>query len=374
VAERLEPREAARLCAQAARILAEALAREKSDVARMRLAGGLAALATWMEPQEAARLCAEAASLLTQELAHRDYDEARMRLADGLAALARRMEPREAARLCAQAARILAEALARGTSNDDARGRLGVASGLAALAAWMEPRGGARLLTQALAQEKESGARKTLVAALADVATRLEPKEARRASAEAARICLSSQHQERDVAARHATTELLARLIQPRDDDGSVQAARVCARWVVASPELFCGTENGLPRLPRRSELLGLFLIDSSRPKILRRAAAAWASVGLSAPGLALNLPLLQAASEPLPCRLDTQDLVELLKMPTCTRDVRRVVLDHLGNRFGRRFQTHWDFVRFAHDQRLDLDFTSPPKRPSRKLPPLFAE
>jgi hypothetical protein len=53
---------------------------------------------------------------------------------------------------------------------------------------------------------------------------------------------------------------------------------------------------------------------------------------------------------------------------------VRRVVLDQLGNRYGRRFDTHWDFVRYAHEQRLDLDFTTPPKRPDRKLPPLFQE
>jgi hypothetical protein len=83
-------------------------------------------------------------------------------------------------------------------------------------------------------------------------------------------------------------------------------------------------------------------------------------------------LPFLPAAAEPLPCRLPTQDLVELLKMPTCVREVRRVILDQLGNRYGRRFDTHWDFVRYAQQQRLKLDFTTPPKRPSRKLPPLF--
>ena len=67
-------------------------------------------------------------------------------------------------------------------------------------------------------------------------------------------------------------------------------------------------------------------------------------------------------------------DLVELLKMPTCVREVRRVILDQLGNRHGRRFDRHWDFVRYAQEQRLDLDFTTPPKRPEAKLPPLFEE
>ncbi len=60
--------------------------------------------------------------------------------------------------------------------------------------------------------------------------------------------------------------------------------------------------------------------------------------------------------------------------MPTCVREVRRVILDHIGNRYRRRFDTHWDFVRYAQPQGLDLDFTTPPKRPERKLPPLFIQ
>ena len=64
------------------------------------------------------------------------------------------------------------------------------------------------------------------------------------------------------------------------------------------------------------------------------------------------------------PCRLTTQELVDLLKMPTCFGGARRVVLDHLGNRYGRRFVNHWEFVRFARAQNSGLDFTTPPKRP----------
>ncbi len=50
--------------------------------------------------------------------------------------------------------------------------------------------------------------------------------------------------------------------------------------------------------------------------------------------------------------------------MPTCFGEVRRVVLDRLGNRYGWRFDNHWAFVRYAREQGLDLDFTTPPKRP----------
>jgi hypothetical protein len=45
-------------------------------------------------------------------------------------------------------------------------------------------------------------------------------------------------------------------------------------------------------------------------------------------------------------------------------------LLDRLGDRYHRRFASEWDFVRYAKDQGLDLDFTSPPKRPPSKLPP----
>ncbi len=69
-------------------------------------------------------------------------------------------------------------------------------------------------------------------------------------------------------------------------------------------------------------------------------------------------------SAEPFPCRLTTQGLVELLKMPTCFGAMRRVVLKHLSNRYGRRFANHWAFVRYATEQKLGLDFTTPPKRP----------
>jgi hypothetical protein len=85
-----------------------------------------------------------------------------------------------------------------------------------------------------------------------------------------------------------------------------------------------------------------------------------------------MAVPFQPAAAEPFPCRLSTRDLVELLKMPTCVGKLRRIILDHLGHRYRRRFDTHWDFVRYAQEQRLGLDFTTPPKRPDPKLPPLF--
>ena len=65
-----------------------------------------------------------------------------------------------------------------------------------------------------------------------------------------------------------------------------------------------------------------------------------------------------------LPCRLTTQELVDLLKMPTCIGVAHRIMLDHLGNRYSRHFTNTWSFVRFAGEHNLELDFTTRPKRP----------
>jgi hypothetical protein len=85
-------------------------------------------------------------------------------------------------------------------------------------------------------------------------------------------------------------------------------------------------------------------------------------------------LATLPPAAEPLPCRLTDQQLVDLLKMPTCFGPVRQVVLQHLGNRYRRTFANHWVFVRFAQERGLNLDFTTPPKRPQPGPLPLPGE
>jgi hypothetical protein len=73
---------------------------------------------------------------------------------------------------------------------------------------------------------------------------------------------------------------------------------------------------------------------------------------------------ILGPALEPLPGPLPTPELVELLKQPTCTGQARRAILDQLEIAYGRPFADQWAFVRFAQEQHLDLDLTSPPQRP----------
>jgi hypothetical protein len=112
----------------------------------------------------------------------------------------------------------------------------------------------------------------------------------------------------------------------------------------------------GDPRL-NLTECLTAVLNDCERPERSRRAAALASTVGIGYP---VPTPALIAkAVEPLPWGLSTQQLVDLFKLPTCQDPARRVILDQLGIRYGRRFDTHWDFIRFAQEKMLNLDLTT---------------
>jgi hypothetical protein len=106
-------------------------------------------------------------------------------------------------------------------------------------------------------------------------------------------------------------------------------------------------------------------LTPAYRPELSRRSVATLTAVGtLAGAGQPLaGLGTLGPALEPAPCRFSTADLVDLLKQPTCTGRARRVILDQLENRYHQRFADQWAFVRFAREQNLGLDFTTPPKR-----------
>jgi hypothetical protein len=69
---------------------------------------------------------------------------------------------------------------------------------------------------------------------------------------------------------------------------------------------------------------------------------------------------LLQPALAPLPAQM----LVDHLKQPFCVGEVRKLVLEQLSRHCQGPFTDQWDFVRFATEEQLDLDLTSPPKCP----------
>jgi hypothetical protein len=174
----------------------------------------------------------------------------------------------------------------------------------------------ARLLTEALAQETNSVARSSLAHGLSAVAAQLRPEEA----ATAARLLTEALAQEKNSDAKQSLAQGL----------------------VAVSVRL--GPEEAL----RRSLL----------------AAGAVAGTA-SLPPLA-GLAALTQAAQPLPSRLSTQELVDLLKMPTCVGPAREPFLKLLGERYHREFADQWAFVEYAEKHLPDIILISPPKRPQR--------
>jgi hypothetical protein len=234
--------------------------------------------------------------------------------AHALASVAARQDPKEAAATCAQAAAALTQAMNKTANPDWLRA---LAQGLALVASHLDAKGAkevAETLTQAISKRTDPIGLQGLLLALAAVAAPLEPKEAKEVA----------------VTFTHAWSKTF---------------------------------HNGLGVL---AQGLGTVFRGESTDRRLQRFRSVTGSIGLATDPAALPLTLavlarsLEPPTEPLP----SQDLVEVLKHPLCVGAARRAVLDALGTRYQRAFTDQWDFVRFATEQQLGLDLSSPPKRP----------
>jgi hypothetical protein len=294
-----------------------------SDPGRRRwLAHALAALAGRLERGKAAASCARAAAALTRALEDSSDPAERRLLAHGLASLAVHLPPEKASIANGFAAATLTAVLAK-TPDGEFRELL---EGLVAVVARLGPGKAADTaiaLNQALAQTTLANTpdnewrRRYLAYGLAALADCLGPEKAAASRFRAADILveLMGRYPNRDEDWRRATAGELADVL-----------SGVCA---------------------------------SGRTRRVASVAAAFSAV----PSLA-SPALLSPALEPLPGQLTTAELVELLKRPLCVGPARRVILDELENRYEQKFSDLWGFVRFAQEQRLGLDFTTPPQRP----------
>jgi tRNA A-37 threonylcarbamoyl transferase component Bud32 len=348
VTKRMEAHEAAEVSGKAVGILSLALEKETKADDLLWLAQGLTALFGQTGRRKAALAAGQAANILTLDLEKEQEEIARLRLAQGLAAVAEWVEPPEAARILKALEKQQTSAYASHV----------FAETLAAVAGQIEVSEAARTLTSALEKVKDAYDRFKLAQGLAVVAGRLSRAEAFTMCRPVMQSLLRATETEKDESKRQFLAMTATSLVSALEYAEANRIATKLAFLVCSNRVRFAFGE--------REDTLDALLTDASRSDMNRRSGAAASVVGLACATPFAALPTLPAASEQLPCRLSTQDLVDLLKMPTCFGKARKVVLKHLGNRYGHTFANHWEFVRFAQEQHLDLDLLSPPKRPKR--------
>ena len=126
------------------------------------------------------------------------------------------------------------------------------------------------------------------------------------------------------------------------------------------------GKINYPSTLPPLTKGEAVLVVDVEPPEASRRIHLIGACVGT-----AINQLTVMACLAPLAESVTTTAgsvyrpaVVDLLKMPTCRLEARRVLVRQLGNQCGRPFADMWEFVNWAKENRPDLDLTSPPVRP----------
>gem|GEM_PF-3541063 len=346
VSSRLDSSEKIRIHHQAARLMAAEL-KKASDVQSQReYAKGLVTTTKEIDSVTASRL-------LSVALERQLDPECRVALALGLSSVAEQM-PAE------QATQVLLEALGQ-ASNLPGRGELYL--GLGAVGRQASARVAAQaseVLLKMLPHESDATIRRTVVDVILAMASRLSPEEATHTCLKAIRILchLANQVDPEFVPAYDLETNVVRFLPCLGPEIAHTFAWEIAART--------CSTTAATNRLfqPQQypTDLMDSLLTDTNPQRSEAKSIAP--------PGPdPVKLPKKgsQRSIEPGHCRLTSQELIELLKMPTCFGPVRRKVLSHLGKLHGRDFANHWDIVRFAQEKGLKLDFATPPRRPDAK-------
>jgi hypothetical protein len=320
------------------------------------LAEALAAVARQATRKEAGRIVAALLRAIRK-------GEDSKGLAEALSVAAARLEPAEAAAAREKAAAVLEAALRklRLITEDELEGLLEarrerrihgafefkeLAQGLACLGA-MGGRETFETLLAALSKTDNRHDRVLLAEGLAATASRLAPDDAASACARAADVLF---------AALSATTN-------PYEQ--GVYADALAAMAARLEPELAAGALMTALTRARGSAARDL---TAALLTILSREAAGQSHVRTAAALSSLEssrftaLALLHPALRPPP--LPAQPLVEMLKHPLCVGEARLIILAQLSRHYGRPFADQWDFVRYATENRLDLDLTSSPRRP----------
>jgi hypothetical protein len=276
------------------------------------------------------------------------------------------MEPKEGAKARTRAAASFSQAIRKSTMRYEKVWPL--VHGLSALAPPLEPteaRAMAAALTQVINSHAPADVLPVLAEGLLAVSDRLEPKERSKICSPLATSLANTLGKTTNIYAPALANILsvVATRLEPRE------AASVCAEAAASLIQTINKKKRtDIYDVPALAHSLSAVVVRVDPLSQCQRAVGV-VSMPWDWNGPLCSLPWLCLAVEPPPCRLSTLQLVELLKNPLCVGDARRVVLTALSDRYREQFASQWEFVRFAQDQnleeRLALDFTSPPKRPA---------
>jgi hypothetical protein len=364
LASRLDGHEARRQTTAAANLLLGAMAETSNRYALSSQAQALSTLSGRLTPAEASG----AIQLLFTKMSKTDNLDARYALSEAVAALADRLEAREAARQMQAAARLVVEAI-------EAKPNAGSfpAWRSSAWANRLEPAvasAAARAVLQAMAKTTDPQSLRDQAVFVAALAGRLEPSEAATHSTAAARLVLEFTAKTTSGIVQGEMCQTLGALapwLQPAE---ALAAARTLLEAMPKNknPALFASAAPLLSALAVAGRL--------DPPEAAERAARAARAVGEgSSPFTSLSgLAALVHAAEPLPSRFSTQELVDLLKMPTCVGPFREVILAHLGRRCHREFADLWEFVEYAEKHLPDIDLKSPAQAAGARTRPAVSD
>jgi hypothetical protein len=372
---------------------------EKDTREKQLLAENLARIAHFLTQAESARLFRQASTILTVGLEKEADDREAAILANGLATLLSSAPPLDAEKLSRRAAKTLSLKMEKGTADNP-----WMVEALSSMRTYyLPPSEAVEVLEAKFNKPMEPWTSSALAERLSSTVSRLPPGEAAKVCGRVARVLATSLSRETDWHSRLAWSIGLSNVARAMTVD---EAERVVANAIRDLLRLRVGVSGSLygpsfefqyrasvcdgaiaeliPHIgdekagilaqelaflmcseagdnerwqlaSAKTTNLNLIITNSGRQENVDKA---WIAGGT-------NDGSYSPAGKPLRCRLTSQELLDLLKMPTCIGVARRIVLDHLGNRYHRHFINHWAFVRYARESGLNLDLTTPPHRPN---------
>jgi serine/threonine protein kinase len=396
---------------QAATNLTIVICERKLAFRRPSLADALWVMLSRVEPEAAARIAADAATRFTEEMGKTTNSHELLGLVQGLSAVASRLDAITAARTADRLNLIIDDAKDPAFLTMNQYVLFHLFESMSILASRLEIKDAARVmdhLAHSLAGNPDLIAfalvsEEPLPEAMSAIAARLTAEDSTRYCAEVVALIrqkirnaggpyeLPEMAKAMSVLAGHLDSKEAAeccaesarqfiKVIRRTRDDASHNRLAFALRAVAARlpPEdgasllIQCMSEVGAGRYGFAKQVLAAGLratlnrLDSEQATTTQFRGPFYRAVSTATCIIATQQPLsltAKLALEKFPNPLPPQFLVNLLKQPTCISDARRVVLDVLQMHYHRPFVDQWDFVRFAQEQNLGLDLTSPPKR-----------